>query len=210
MFLQTLFHNPVLYISWVVCAAFSICVHEYAHAYTAVRFGDETPRDHLTLNPLVQMGPISLAMLVLVGVAWGAVPVDPRGTGSDRKDAMISFAGPLANLILCALFALLSLIAVRAGQERLSDVFYYGGAVNGALCAFNLIPVPPLDGFSILRSLVPKIRRFDLQVRQVGGVIFLLIWLTPLGDFIFMAGHGLYDLFAAVWAGPVSLISGLL
>lgn len=124
MFIQHAVNNPAFYVSWVCVAAFSICVHEYAHAYTAVRYGDETPREHLTLNPFVQMGMMSMVMLVLLGIAWGAVPVDSRGTGSNRKDAMISFAGPLANLILCAVFALLSRVAGLAGQELLSDLFF--------------------------------------------------------------------------------------
>lgn len=209
MFIQTLIDDPARYLAWVGFAAFSICVHEYAHAYTAVRFGDDTPRDHLTLNPLKQMGPISLLMLAVIGIAWGAVPVNPRGTGSGRKDAMISFAGPLANLILCAVFALLSVVAYFLGQERASDLLAYGGYVNGALCVFNLLPIPPLDGFGILRSLVPYVQRYDLQARQVLGIFFLLFWLTPLGSVIFSVGHGLFTFFLTLWALPVGLLKGL-
>jgi Zn-dependent protease len=209
VFIETLQSDPSYYFAWVAFAAFSICVHEYAHAYTAVRFGDDTPREHLTLNPLKQMGPISLLMLVLIGIAWGAVPVDPRGTGSNRKDAMISFAGPLANLILCAIFALLTVLTHFLGHESMSDMLYYGGYVNGALCVFNLLPLPPLDGFSILRSLVPKVRRYDLQARQVLGIVFLVFWLTPVGSIIFSVGNSLFVLFLTIWAFPAGILKDL-
>lgn len=209
MFIQNLFNNPAYYLSWVGFAAFSICVHEYAHAYTAVRFGDDTPRNYLTLNPFRQMGPISLLMLVVIGIAWGAVPVNPHGTGSARKDAMISFAGPLANLILCALFALLSVTAYILGQEQVSNLLSYGGYVNGALCVFNLLPLPPLDGFGILRSLVPQVKRYDLQARQVLGIVFLVFWLTPAGSIIFSVGSGLFVVFLKLWAVPAGFLSDL-
>jgi Zn-dependent protease len=209
MFILRLFDDPVFYISWVGFAAFSICVHEFSHAYTAVRYGDETPRRHLTLNPLIQMGPISLIMLAVIGIAWGAVPVDPRGTGSNRKDAMISFAGPLANLVLCAVFALLAVVAPYLGQERASDFLTFGGIVNGVLCVFNLIPVPPLDGFGILRSLVPHVKRYDMQARQMLGVVFLLFWLTPVGDFIFLGGRMLFGQFLKLWVIAANLLQNL-
>ncbi|MBC8207464.1 MAG: site-2 protease family protein [Kiritimatiellales bacterium] len=210
MFIQTFFKNPTYYLLWVVFAAFSICVHEYAHAYTAVRYGDDTPREHLTLNPLKQMGPVSLLMLVLIGIAWGAVPVSPHGTGSARKDAMISFAGPFANLILCAVFALLAVVAYFVGQEGASELLSYGGYVNGALFVFNLLPLPPLDGFSIVRALVPQVKRYDLQAQQFLGIFFLLFWLTPLGSVIFLVGNKLFGLFLVLWALPAGFLKGLL
>jgi len=210
MFIKMLLSDPAYYFAWVGFAAFSICVHEYAHAYTAVRFGDDTPRDHLTLNPFRQMGLISIVMLALIGIAWGAVPVNPNGTGSARKDAMISFAGPLSNLILCAVFALLAVAAYFLGQEQAGELLSYGGYVNGALCVFNLLPLPPLDGFGILRSLVPKVKRYDLQARQVLGIVFLVFWLTPVGSIIFSVGNQLFVLFLTLWAVPAGFLNSLL
>ena len=77
MFVENITENPAYYFSWIFAAGFSICCHEFAHAWTAVYYGDETPREHLTLNPLVQMGKQSLIMLFLIGIAWGSVPVNP-------------------------------------------------------------------------------------------------------------------------------------
>lgn len=209
MFVETFQSDPAHYFSWVGFAAFSICVHEFAHAYTAVRYGDRTPERHLTLNPLVQMGFFSLIMLVLFGIAWGAVPVDPRGTGSHKKDAMISFAGPLANVILCAIFALLAVVFYAVGQEDLAGLLSYGGYVNGALFFFNMVPLPPLDGFGVLRSLVPAVRKHDLKARQLMGIAFLVFWISPASDFVFLFGGKIFALFLSLWSIPVDLISGL-
>jgi Zn-dependent protease len=72
MFIQQALTDPFLYFGWITFVVFSICCHEYAHAYTALRFGDDTAarNGHLTLNPLVQMGLQSLIVLALFGLAW--------------------------------------------------------------------------------------------------------------------------------------------
>ena len=133
MFIQQALTDPFLYFSWTIFVIFSICCHEYAHTYTALRFGDDTAArsGHLTLNPLVQMGLQSLIILALFVLAWGSVPVSPGRVRSARKRAMISFAGPLINLLLCLLFSLLTVTAKTAGAPDIGKYFFIGGAVNG-------------------------------------------------------------------------------
>ena len=89
LFVEMAKSNPFFYFSWVFIVVFSICVHEYAHAATALQLGDDTAAQsgHLTLNPMVQMGGTSLAALLLVGVAWGAVPVNPPRRSRSWKRA---------------------------------------------------------------------------------------------------------------------------
>jgi Zn-dependent protease len=190
MFAEKIVEDPAYYFSWVIAAGFSICCHEFAHAWTAVYYGDETPRNHLTLNPLVQMGRTSIFMLCLIGIAWGAVPVNPAAVPENRKRAMISFAGPLMNLILCALFAFAAAIMLRFKlSEPILSFFYYGSYVNGALFVLNMLPVPTLDGYSVLSAFSPKLEQIK---RQYAPRIFLgfaaLIFLTPLGSYIFSTG----------------------
>lgn len=190
MFAENIVENPIYYFSWVFAAGFSICCHEFAHAWTAVYYGDETPRDHLTLNPLVQMGRTSMVMLCLIGIAWGAVPVNPAAVPENRKRAMISFAGPLMNLILCALFATGSAIALRFTESKpIINFFYYASYVNGALFVLNMLPVPTLDGYSVLSAFSPRLEQIK---RKYAPRIFLafaaLIFLTPFGSFIFSTG----------------------
>ena len=190
MFAENITENPAYYFSWIFAAGFSICCHEFAHAWTAVYYGDETPREHLTLNPLVQMGKPSIIMLFLIGIAWGAVPVNPAAVPESRKRAMISFAGPLMNLILCALFAVGAALTLRVGlSEPIIKFFYYASYVNGALFVLNMLPVPTLDGFSVISAFSPKLEQIK---RQYAARIFLgfalLIFMTPLGSYIFSIG----------------------
>jgi Zn-dependent protease len=190
MFVENITENPAYYFSWIFAAGFSICCHEFAHAWTAVYYGDETPREHLTLNPLVQMGKQSIFMLCLIGIAWGSVPVNPAAVPENRKRAMISFAGPLMNLILCALFAGAAAITARTGfSEPSLNFFCYASYVNGALFVLNMLPVPTLDGYSVISAFSPGLEEIK---RRYAPRIFLgfaaIIFLTPAGSYIFGAG----------------------
>lgn len=197
MFVEKITEDPVYYFSWVFAAGFSICCHEFAHAWMAVFYGDETPRRHLTLNPLVQMGRQSIFMLFLFGIAWGSVPVNPAVVPENRKRAMISFAGPLMNLILCALFALATAVMARiGGSESSMNFFYYASYVNGALFVLNMLPVPTLDGYSVISAFSPRLEEIK---RKYAPRIFMgfaaLIFLTPVGGYIFGFGAHLSGVF---------------
>ena len=100
LFIQTLWTNPVYFFTVCLIVTFSVCLHEYFHAWMGVREGDYTLQDHLTLNPVKQMGFMSLLMMAFFGIAWGGVPVNPtllRGRWSMLK---VSVAGPVANFVL--------------------------------------------------------------------------------------------------------------
>ncbi|MCC6909846.1 MAG: site-2 protease family protein [Phycisphaerales bacterium] len=161
-------------LSWIFWVIFSICLHELAHGWAAIEQGDDTPRTtgHMTLNPLVHMGRMSLLMFALIGIAWGAMPVNPsRFRDGLLGDAKVSAAGPAMNLLLAviALTILGALEAMAAGPgasegvkafaEQLTPFLLIGGILNIALMALNLLPIPPLDGSTILRSLVPATER---------------------------------------------------
>ena len=160
--------SPVLVISWVFWVVFSICVHELAHGWTAIRLGDRTPIEsgHMTWNPLVHMGPWSLVMFAVVGIAWGAMPVNPNRLRGRHADAMVAGAGPATNITL-ALVSLALLVAwvsiagglvwssVRVDDQAFTNIvqfFRMGVMLNLALAAFNMLPVPPLDGSRVLAS----------------------------------------------------------
>ena len=93
---------------WVVIVMFSICLHELAHAWVALKHGDDTAAQagHLSLNPAIQMGPYSLILLAVLGLAWGAVPVDEGRMRSRASGAWVAVAGPLTNLALMVVFAI--------------------------------------------------------------------------------------------------------
>lgn len=209
MFIQQALTDPTLYFSWIVFVMFSICCHEYAHAHTALHFGDDTAArsGHLTLNPLVQMGLQSMIILALFGLAWGAVPVSGGRIRRPYQRALVAFAGPLMNLILCLIFSLLTVVAGAFGAKSAVSFLFIGGAVNGMLFVFNILPVPVLDGFAVLSAFHPAFEQF---ARKYTGIVFilfiLLLWNTPLGSIIFGAGYALVGVFIAFWHSLAGII----
>lgn len=140
----------------------SITLHELAHGWLAIRLGDRTPiwTNRMTGNPLVHMGPFSIAALLIAGLAWGQMPIDPTRMRGRYAEALVAAAGPATNLLLglAALIALGLLWRVDALPEapwadNLVNLLNIFGVTNLLLCVFNLLPVPPLDGSAILANL---------------------------------------------------------
>lgn len=196
MFIQQLFDSPQYYFSWVVLVAFSICVHEFCHAWTAVRFGDMTPVrfGRFTLNPLRTMGPLSLATLVFFGIAWGAVPINPAAFRGRFSRALVALAGPISNLLLAVLFVPILLLASRLPGIERSNPFLLvplvGVRANCFLFLFNMLPVPMLDGWSVYESFLPGLRRVGPQARnQIGLAVLLVLFMTPASRYFWQASE---------------------
>jgi len=135
-------------------------VHEFMHAYAAVRLGDASARDdgRLTLNPLRHIDPMGFIMLVLAGFGWARpVRIDPTRFSHPRRDeVLVALAGPFSNLVLAAAFTLALAVAVGSGINpdntfafELANVLLMGVYMNLGLFVFNMIPLPPLDGSHI-------------------------------------------------------------
>ncbi|HMP73118.1 MAG TPA: site-2 protease family protein [Kiritimatiellia bacterium] len=184
LFFEYLFSNPAMYLSWVTVIVFSICVHEYAHAITALRLGDDTAAraGHLTLNPLVQMGPVSLVVLLLVGIAWGSVPIRPEALRGRRDGAWVAFAGPLSNLALAAISVLLAtaLASWAPTAEAAIGVLLLAARANMVLFLFNMLPIPMLDGWKVYAAWIPGMGRIpDEHLGNVSWMLILVVWMTP-------------------------------
>jgi Zn-dependent protease len=158
---------PMLAIGWAFWVITSVCLHELAHGVAAIKQGDNTPiySGHMTWNPLVHMGKMSLIMFALVGITWGAMPVNPSRFRHRYGEAIVAFAGPLCNVLLfVTLMPLLIGWTKFAGKGKVDpqlfmNVFVFlnaGCAINLVLFMFNLIPVPPLDGSRILGDFYPR------------------------------------------------------
>lgn len=189
LFISMVLSDPVRYFSWILAVAFSVCLHEFAHAWAALKLGDDTAArsGHLSLNPLVQMGPQSLLMLFVLGIAWGAVPVNTQKLRGWDREALTAFAGPLANLLLCGVFGLLA--ASGLGAELGSQFFFGASAANAVLFLLNMLPVPMLDGWAVFKLFIPPMR--DLDMRRVApySLLFIaLIFFTPLFDLLWSVG----------------------
>lgn len=167
----------------------AITIHEYAHGYIAYRLGDNTAffAGRLTLNPLKHIDPIGTLMLLFAGFGWAKpVPVNPYNLMNPKRDmVLVSLAGPASNLILAVFFTLVfRLLPVGVFQVGFGDslftMLYLTIQFNVVLAWFNLIPLPPLDGFKILAGLLPhRLSAKLMAYEQIGS--FFLVGLFLLG-----------------------------
>jgi Zn-dependent protease len=177
-----MFAQPLLFI---IAFLISLSVHEAAHAWMANRLGDPTARlaGRQTLNPLAHLDPLGALLvffLLFTGspiiFGWGKpVPFDPFNLRSPRRDsALISFAGPAANLILAALLA----VIVRLTNLPLIEMI----VLNITWAFFNLLPLHPLDGGKVLIGLLPQelAPKWDEILHQY-GLIILIFLIFPFG-----------------------------
>ncbi|MFH2035863.1 MAG: site-2 protease family protein [Candidatus Zixiibacteriota bacterium] len=178
---------------------FSLTVHEFFHAYTAYRFGDNTAKDmgRLTLNPLAHLDLFGTIMMFLSGFRFGwakPVPVNPYNLKNPRvADFWISAAGPLSNFGLAIVFGIF-LRATMSGilpfPQEVIHFFVVAIMINVSLAFFNLIPIYPLDGSHILSSILPdRYQPMLEQIQRYGMYILLFLIITRafwiiLGPFI--------------------------
>lgn len=171
----------------------SFTVHEFAHAYSAYKFGDNTPKEmgRVTLNPRVHIDLFGAILILIAGFGWARpVLVNPSRFKNPRvMGIIVSAVGPLSNLLLGVLGMLILLTldstglmyagsnGVNLAIERFFSYFIY---LNFLLFIFNLIPLPPLDGYRIVQELVPQPMRIKMdQNVQWGVYIFLLLVFIP-------------------------------
>ena len=167
-------------ISGAVLVLVTITVHELAHGYAAYMLGDSTAKNagRLSLNPLVHLDQLGAILLFVAGFGWAKpVPINPfffKGNRS-RGIMLVSFAGPLANLLLALILAL-SIPLVSNFNITILQIVANGIYLNIYMALFNLIPIPPLDGSKILAGLIPKGAAYKyLNVMDQYGMIILLV-----------------------------------
>lgn len=212
MFIQHLFTDPFFYFSWILVVMFSISLHEYAHARAAYAAGDTTAwfLGHFSLNPWVQMGPQSLVMLSLFGIAWGAVPVSRAQLVLPKTRAQVAFAGPAANLLLvCVFSSMAAAMDVWWPMAHTSVVMRFiviGGLANAMLFVLNMLPVPVLDGWEVFALIFPGMRRVSpAKAQQWSWIAILIIFITPVGDLIWSGARWLYTGIGVLWRQAFSL-----
>jgi Zn-dependent protease len=160
MFIYTLISHPIPFLRAVIITIISITIHELAHGIAALSQGDDTPQKtgHLTLNPVVHMGWESIIFLCVAGIAWGQMPINPSKFRSPKiGNILVSVAGPLSNLAL-AIFSIAMLVIAQQIQIISTDFFDLAARINIVLFMFNLLPIPPLDGFHVLSEFFPEFK----------------------------------------------------
>lgn len=188
--------NVKSFLMSMVALVICITIHEFAHAFSADRAGDETPRKQgrISLNPIDHLDPFGTIMMVLsslsgFGFGWGkAVMVNPMNFRSPRWDNLrISLWGPLSNIITAAVIGIIFfrfIMSTEMAQQALQTSTMLANLnvllqrvvwISLILAMFNLIPVGPLDGAKILSSLLPtdKARAFDMFMMRYGMLLFL-------------------------------------
>ena len=189
--------NDLLYfLTTLPILLLALSVHEYAHAWAAVKLGDSTPKweGRLTLNPLAHLDPVGLLALVLTRRFGWAKPVrvNPRNLANRKAGmVMVSLAGPGANVVFAILLsAIIKLIYGAYGFRREAIAFLImaldqGVWINLGLAVFNLVPIPPLDGSKILAAVLRgEAARVYYRLEQYSYIILLVFIMTPLSTWI--------------------------
>lgn len=179
--------------------------HEFAHAFVAQKFGDDTARlsGRLTLNPLAHVDPFGALMIIIAGFGYAKpVPVNVgRFKRGKRKQqmALVALAGPVSNIIM-AFISMMIFVGIHRITNFSSEMayylylfFFYACSVNISLAVFNLIPIPPLDGSRILNAVLPD--KYYYKLMQYERYIIMLVFVL---------------IFTNVLDGPISIASSLI
>jgi len=157
-----LFSEPISLIGFLLAIIIAVTIHEFAHAWMAYRLGDLTAKyaDRLSLNPAKHFDIAGTLFLLLVGFGWGKpVPVNPNALKGRYDELKVSIAGPVSNLLVALVLAFPIYAAEEFGINYQANLVLFIIKIiieiNIMLAVFNLIPLYPLDGSRILRSLAP-------------------------------------------------------
>jgi Zn-dependent protease len=168
----------------VVALVVGITFHEFSHAFVADQLGDHRPRalGRVSLNPAVHIDPVGAIFFFLAGFGWGRpVPVNSYALRPGRIGmAYVAAAGPLANLVVATAFAVVFRALelgglIEAGSGFVGGLLFSIVFYNVALGLFNLLPIPPLDGYNLVLPFLPPRTAFTVQRYATYGVLALLL-----------------------------------
>jgi Zn-dependent protease len=195
--LQLLYQGQVaLFLAIMIALIISLSCHEFGHAWSAHKFGDDTAKNQgrLTLNPIAHIDPMGLLMIVFIGFGYARpVPTNPRNYNSRWAQMVVAAAGPAMNLVVAVVAINLYQLGMAAGWSVFAGdgprfFFTFLALINLILMLFNLIPVGPLDGHYIAPYLLPAkwAKGYAFYNAKYGSLLLLgLVVLSILGVPVF-------------------------
>lgn len=174
--------------------AIAISVHEFGHAYSAHLLGDDTAKMYgrMTLNPIKHVDPLGLLAMIIFHIGWAKpVPVNPMNY-KDKKigNFIVSIAGVFCNLITAIICAVIYKNIPIYGVQVLA---YTCIMYNIGFAAFNLLPVPPLDGWGVIETFIPyQWREYAYKFESISGFVLILLLITGAYRIIINPIHGLF------------------
>ncbi len=177
--LSLLISSPITALSAILCLVAALTVHEWAHAWVAYKLGDDTPYydGRVTLNPLAHLDPLGTIAFLIFSFGWGKpVLINPNNFKRRSDELLVALAGPASNLVFALL---LNLLAFAVGGI-FGELLRLASLINVSLAAFNILPIPPLDGSSIIDIFFPGYKQLGGSLPALIGLLILIN--LPIGD----------------------------
>ena len=201
----------------VVPALICVTLHELAHGFVAYKMGDDTAKNagRLTLNPIRHIDIMGLIMMISLGFGWAkAVPVNMYNFDNPKKGmAITALAGPLMNVLIAAAAMVIygftaGLFYTQAFAYHICNFCANTAYLSCAFAAFNILPIPPLDGSKVLFSLLPDDRYEQLMYYERYGMIALMIIVVTgvLDKPLYFLTSGLFDILTNIATGIINIL----
>lgn len=202
-------------LAYILAVIIAITCHEFAHAYSAYKCGDDTAKlmGRMTLNPIAHFSGIGLLSFLFVGFGWAKpVEINPLKFRNYKKgNAIVSLSGVATNFVLAFVFSGFYFLFCRfCGSDLgtysnyflifLNYFLYFAFIVNLSLAIFNLLPIYPLDGFNFIATFLKYNNRFVQFMYKYGNILLIVLIITPFFDFFYeFAMGGFMSLFSLFW-----------
>ena len=196
MLFLNLLGNPLYFVSFIIALLVAITVHEAAHALVAYKLGDPTAKNEgrVSLNPFVHLDPIGTIFLFLAGFGWGKpVPINPNNFDHPKIDELkVALAGPASNFLLMIIILLTIRLLNITGD--IQNILLVVAQINIILMIFNLLPIPPLDGGTILQIFLPEESYQSIQRLGI-PLLFAFIIFSRMTNFLSNMFYGVTNFF---------------